>query len=130
MIARAMDRGASFAAMVLLPLAVRRLPLPLLLRACDRIPAAARARATPTGLADRVHRWLARGGGPWESTCLTRSTVLYALLKYHGHRPTFFIGVRGPHDAFAAHAWVTLGGVPVSDAVGGDGYVRIMSHGV
>ena len=124
-----MDRAVSLAAMAVLPPAVRLLPLPLLLRACDRIPAAARLRATPIGLADRVHRWLARGGGPWESTCLTRSAVLYALLRYHGHRPTFFIGVRGPRESFGAHAWVTLGEVPVSDAAGGAGYVRIMSHG-
>ena len=126
---RAVDRIAALLAMVVMPIAVRVLPLPLLLRTVDRLPAAARARATADGLAARVHRWLRWGVGPWRSTCLTRAAVLYALLRYHGFRPRFFIGVRGPREAFGAHAWVTLGGRAVSDAGGVSGYTALMSHG-
>ena len=129
MIDRAIDRAVSLLAMIVAPLAVRLVPLPVLLRIADRIPAGRRAAATPDGLGARVSRWLRWGIGPWKSTCLTRATVLYALLRYHGFRPQFYIGVRGAHEAFGAHAWVTLGGRTVSDPGGVSGYTSLMSHG-
>ncbi len=120
----------ALSATIVLPVALRMLPLPAVLRICDRWPTAASPRHPPHALAGRVRRWLSRGRGPWASTCLTRSLVLYAMLRQHGYRPRFVIGVAGGHACFAAHAWVTVGGIPLGDSRGlADGYSRLLSHG-
>jgi hypothetical protein len=62
-----------------------------------------------------VDRWLAKGRALWRPTCLTRATVLYAMLRQHGHRPRLHIGAAGVASAFRAHAWLSLGGVPVGE---------------
>lgn len=128
MSARLVDLGVALGLAAILPPAIRLVPLPLVLRACDSFPSAGSGGASPDGLAARARRLLGSGVGPWRSTCLTRSTVLYALMRYHGYQPRFMIGVRGAHEAFGAHAWVALGEMPVSDAAGSD-YTPIMSHG-
>lgn len=127
---RWLERGAALAAVVLIPLLLAVLPLPSVLAVCDRWPRVGRGQATPNGLADRARRWLAHGRGPWTSSCLTRSLVLYAMLRQHGHRPRLHVGVEGDARAFAAHAWVTLGGHPVEQPVTvGDRYQPLMVHG-
>lgn len=124
------ERGGALAAVVLIPLLLAVLPLPSVLALCDRWPRLGDGRATPNGLADRVRRWLSRGRGPWTSSCLTRSLVLYAMLRQHGHRPRLHVGVEGDARAFAAHAWVTLGGRPVGQpATVADRYQVLMVHG-
>ena len=127
---RWLERGAALAAVVLIPLLLAVLPLPSVLAVCDRWPRVGRGQATPNGLADRARRWLAHGRGPWTSSCLTRSLVLYAMLRQHGHRPRLHVGVEGDARAFAAHAWVTLGGHPVEQPVTvGDRYQPLVVHG-
>lgn len=129
MIARMIERALALAATALVPLVLQVLPLRLVLAFCDRWPRIGLAPRPPAQLAQRVRRWLAHGRGPWASTCLTRSLVLYALLRQHGYRPEFVVGVAGTSRAFDAHAWVTLDGLPVADPANVDGaYTRLLSH--
>ncbi len=116
MMGRWIERSVALAAALVVPLSLRFLSLPNVLALCDRWPVTASHRATPYVLAARVHRWMAFGRGPWASSCLTRSLVLYAMLRQHGHRPSFHVGVSGLEKRFDAHAWITVAGVPVSDA--------------
>lgn len=129
MIARMIERASALTVAVIMPLALRWIPLPNVLALGDRWPARARARATPGALARRVARWLAHGRGPWSSTCLTRSVVLYVMLRQHGYEPRFVMGVQGAEQSFDAHAWVTLHGVPVADMPDvAASYVQLLAH--
>ena len=113
---RTIERGSALLAVVVIPLLLAALPLPAVLAVCDNWPPLGDGAATPRGLAHRVRRWLHHGRGPWTSSCLTRSLVLYAVLRGHGHHPCISLGVEGDSRDFVAHAWVSLGGVPVDDA--------------
>lgn len=130
MIARWLERAHALGAALLVPLALHFLSLPNVLVLCDRWPVVALPRATPRALARRVHRWLAYGRGPWASSCLTRSLVLYVMLRQQGYQPRFVVGVAGVEQQFDAHAWITLAGMPVADApdVIGD-YTQLLAHG-
>lgn len=127
---RSLERGSALLALVLIPLLLALLPLPVVLAVCDRWPAVAGRGATPDGLADRVRRWLSHGRGPWKSSCLTRSLVLYALLRQHGYQPRLSLGVNGDSREFVAHAWISLGGIPVDGPADiADRYRPLMVHG-
>lgn len=127
---RSLERAGAVAAVVLVPLLLALFPLPVVLAVCDRWPRIGDPQATPYGLAARVRRWLARGRGPWRSSCLTRSLVLYAMLRQHGHRPLLHVGVEGDVRSFAAHAWVTLGGHPLEQPLTvGARYTPLVVHG-
>ena len=91
------------------------LPLRIVLGLCDRWPRAPGVRHSPAALAKRVRRWLAYGRGPWTSTCLTRSLVLYTMLRQHGYHPRIVIGVEGDRHRFDAHAWAEIDGKPVEE---------------
>jgi hypothetical protein len=124
------ERAMALGAAVLVPLALQLRPLPEVLALCDRIPSSVRRPHAPHALARRAHRWLARGRGPWTSSCLTRSLVLYAMLRQHGYEPRFAVGVAGSERRFDAHAWVTIDGVPVMDAPDvAQSYAQVMAHG-
>ena len=126
---RLRERILALSATVVLPIALRWLSLPTVLGLCDRWPAMEGVRHSPRALADRVRRWMSRGRGPWSSTCLTRSLVLYAMLRQHGYDPRFVIGVAGGEARFDAHAWVTLGDCPVGDARDAtDRYTELLMH--
>jgi hypothetical protein len=114
---QAAERAHAIVATLLVPLAIRVLPLDRVLSLCDRWPghSAARRTGAPPALADRVRRWLGHGRGPWASSCLTRSLVLYAMLRHHGYEPRFHIGVAGKEQQFVAHAWISLDGAPLTD---------------
>jgi hypothetical protein len=128
-IARALERALALAATIVVPLALRLLPLPTVLALCDRWPRLALAPRTPAQLASRARRWLARGLGPWTCSCLTRSLVLYALLRQHGYHPRIVVGVAGTAREFDAHAWVTVGDTPVADPPEVSGtYTQLLSH--
>jgi hypothetical protein len=127
---RWLERGVALGAVVSIPLLLALLPLPSVLAVCDRWPRIGTRRAAPDGLAIRVRRWLAFGRGPWTSSCLTRSLVLYAMLRQHGYRPRLHLGVDGDARSFAAHAWVTLGGRPVEQpSTVAERYQSLMVHG-
>ena len=127
---RAAERAVALAAVALIPLLLAILPLPVVLAACDRWPRIGGGHASPNGLADRARRWLARGRGPWASTCLTRSLVLYAMLRQHGYQPRLHVGVTGDARSFAAHAWVTLDGRPVEQPASvAESFTPLLVHG-
>ena len=123
------ERALALSAAVVIPVALRCLPLRTVLALCDRWPALDAPGLSPHALAFRVRRWLAHGRGPWASTCLTRSLVLYAMLRQHGHRPRFTVGVAGPQAHFSAHAWVSIDDTALGDPHGvADGYAQLLSH--
>src|SRR5687768_9156984 len=112
---RSSERLLALLAVLLLPAALRIFSLARVLRFCDRWPVIEDRRHAPHALGNRVRRWMAHGRGPWESTCLTRSIVLYALLRQHGYAPRFVLGVEGGAADFTAHAWVAIADLTVSD---------------
>lgn len=110
-----MERAMAAAAAVVVPVALRALPLRTTLALCDAWPRTPGARATPAALARRVDRWLAKGRALWRPTCLTRTIVLYAMLRQHGHTARFHIGASGSVDRFQAHAWISLGDTALAE---------------
>ena len=104
------------AAAIIAPLVLAVLPLPRAVVLLDRWPLLPGSGAHPVVLAERVQRWLSRGFGVWRSTCLTRSAVLYTMLRQHGFTPSLHLGVRGADTAFEAHAWISIAGTPIADA--------------
>lgn len=110
---RWIERGCAVLALIVVPFLLAVLPFRAVLAVCDRWPRARGGGATPHGLAHRVRRWLSHGRGPWTSSCLTRSLVLYAMLRQHGYRPRLSLGVAGRSADFTAHAWVSLGDVAI-----------------
>jgi hypothetical protein len=118
------------AATIVVPLALRALPFRATLALCDAWPRTPGAGANAAALARRVDRWLAGGRALWRPTCLTRTLILYTMLRQHGHVPCLHIGAAGPAHGFRAHAWVSLGGAPVAESdpsVGG--FHQLMTHG-
>jgi hypothetical protein len=109
------ERAQAVAAMVAVPLALRVLPFRATLALCDAWPRSPGARAGANALARRVDRWMALGRALWRPTCLTRTLVLYTMLRQHGHCPRLHIGTSGSAHHFHAHAWVSLGDRPVGD---------------
>jgi hypothetical protein len=72
-------------------------------------------------LVAEVDAWQWRLPWPWRSTCLKRSTVLYALLRHLGDDVTLRIGVRrGEDGAFLAHAWLMRDGEVYLEPATGD----------
>lgn len=68
-----------------------------------------------------VDAWQWKLPWPWRSTCLKRSTVLYALLREMGEDIALHIGVRrGEDGAFLAHAWLMRDGAPYLEPVSSD----------
>lgn len=59
----------------------------------------------------RVVRFL-----PGDTRCLARSLVLLRMLARRGVGATLVIGVR-PSPDFGAHAWVELGGLPLTEPI-------------
>jgi hypothetical protein len=66
--------------------------------------------AQQAAIAEAVDRLLGRLPAPWRRTCLTRSIVLYHLLRRSGVPVELRIGVKREQRAFAAHAWLTREG--------------------
>jgi len=52
---------------------------------------------------------------PLPTACLTRSLVLWWLLRRQGHAAELRIGVRRPGEALEAHAWVEYEGLVLND---------------
>lgn len=124
------ERTLAVAAAIVVPIALRMLPFRTTLALCDAWPRTPGARARARALARRVDRWMATGRALWRPTCLTRTLVLYVMLRQHGHRPRLHIGAAGTALDFRAHAWLSLGNVPVaeSDPLLG-GYHQLLTHG-
>lgn len=65
---------------------------------------------------DRVQRWIryTKRHGPYPGTCLSRSLVLWCLLRRQGIESILRIGTRTQDEQFQAHAWVEYHGRPVN----------------
>ncbi len=59
-----------------------------------------------------VDRMLGRLPPPWRRTCLTRSVVLFHLLRRSGVLVEMYIGVRREGEEMLAHAWLAREGEP------------------
>ena len=57
----------------------------------------------------------AAGWNPVRTSCLTRALVLCRHLRIDGLEAKLCIGVERPGGAFAAHAWVEHGNVPLAE---------------
>lgn len=124
------DRWLALATTIVLPCALRCLPLPATLRLCDASAGWGSGTEAPRALATRARRWLARGRGPWRADCLTHAVVAYARLRQHGHPARLFIGVHGAAGGFSAHAWVAVGGEVLSDDFAPrESFAEIFAHG-
>lgn len=122
------ERAMAVAAAIVVPVALRALPFHTTLAICDAWPATRGTSASAATLACRVDRWLARGRSLWRSTCLTRTLVLYTMLRQHGHRPRLHIGTTGRAHRFHAHAWISLGGVPLAEFESTLDYDELLVH--
>jgi hypothetical protein len=124
------ERVLAAAATIIIPVAVRVLPFRATLALCDAWPRFRRGQARSDALARRVDRWMVRGRGLWRSTCLTRTLVLYTMLRQHGYVPLLHIGTAGSSHRFRAHAWVSLGGTPVAEPETSlSDYRQLLVHG-
>lgn len=110
-----MERLLAATATLLMPVALRTLPLRTTLALSDAWPRSRTPRVTPAALARRVDRWLRHGRFVWRPTCLTRTLVLYTMMRQHGYVPTLHIATYGHAAGFRAHAWASLGGVAVGE---------------
>jgi hypothetical protein len=74
-----------------------------------------RADAAEVKDAQRLAELAAVAGrrGPIRATCLRQALLVYWLLRRRGFLPELRVGARKDGDAFAAHAWVELEGVPL-----------------
>ena len=117
------------AATIVVPVALRVLPFRSTLALCDAWPRTPGGRASAHTLAHRVDRWMANGRSLWRPTCLTRTLVLYTMLRQHGHRPRLHIGASAPARGFRAHAWISLGGAPLGEFASSlEGYRELLAH--
>lgn len=124
------ERAMAAAVTILVPVALRALPFRTTLALCDAWPRTRGAHAAPAALARRVDRWIARGRALWRPTCLTRTMVLYTMLRQHGHTPRLHIGALGSADRFQAHAWISLGDSALAEFDHPvDDYRRLVTHG-
>jgi hypothetical protein len=81
-------------------------------------PAAGEEAAAAAGAAAaEVARWVdaAYRRSPFPSSCLTRSLVLYRVLRARRLPSRLRIGVSKPNGAFEAHAWVECAGAALND---------------
>lgn len=109
------ERLLAATATLVMPVALRTLPLQTTLRLSDAWPRVGTRRITPAALARRVDRWLRHGRSAWRPTCLTRTLVLYTMMRQHGYTPTLHIATHGRATGFRAHAWASLGGITVGE---------------
>lgn len=77
----------------------------------------------------RVDAVLGRLPPPWRRTCLTRTAVLFHLLRRSGLPVELCIGVRGNDGKLEAHAWLERGRAPYMEAEATGGYEELARFG-
>lgn len=92
--------------------ALRLLPLPRLVVCLARLPRVRRA-ADPAACACAAAEAAGRVAHP---TCLFAALTAFALLARRGYAPQLVIGAARDRS-FAAHAWVTVDGTPLTACV-------------
>jgi Transglutaminase-like superfamily len=105
----------SGALMLVLPAMIRFLPVPSVLSAIE--PGTKRRQRTPTvnvltRMANVVSSKMPRFG---VGECLTRSFLLYNLLRRFAYDPVFFIGGRLAEGSLECHSWIELDGKPLCE---------------
>jgi hypothetical protein len=103
-----------------------RHPLP---EAVARLGAAEGWSPQPTALLSRAVTRALRIG-PWRPRCLTRSMVLYRLLRAQGAPAQLVIGLPSQANSWDAHAWVELSGQDVGPAPGRYGHEELARYPV
>lgn len=111
---RLRQRATGLALRAMLPLLVRRRPLPELLASLDQPGVAPPPGDDPARLAERIFRPLRF----WPTTCLYRALGSYALLRAAGQEVRFVIGVRKVRGQLQAHAWLEREGRTIVGAPG------------
>lgn len=107
-------------------LALRRYPLP---EAVAQLGADTGRSAQPTTLLSRAVSRALRIG-PWRPRCLTRSLVLYRLLRMQGAPAQLMIGLPSHASEWDAHAWVELDGQDVGPLPGRSGHQELVRYPV
>jgi hypothetical protein len=105
-------------------LALRRHPLP---QAVARLGADSGRSAQSTALLSRAVTRALRIG-PWRPRCLTRSLVLYRLLRAQGSPAHLVIGLPLSASDWDAHAWVEVDGQDVGPAPGRYGHEELVRY--
>lgn len=77
----------------------------------------------------RVDGLLGRLPRPWRRTCLTRTAVLYHLLRRSGIPVELCIGVRASNGKVEAHAWMERERVPYMEGGQLEGYEELARFG-
>jgi hypothetical protein len=77
----------------------------------------------------RVDALLGRLPPPWRRTCLTRTAVLYHLLRRSGMPVELCLGVRASNGKVEAHAWMEREGVPYMEGEGMKDYEELARFG-
>jgi hypothetical protein len=85
-----------------------------------------RERLPPALLSIAVSRGLRIGR--WHPRCLTRSLVLFRLLREQGDPAELVIGLRYQATSHGAHAWVELRGRDIGPLPGSSGYQEMSRY--
>ncbi len=91
-----------------------------------RRKSARRERRSPMLLSRAV--WRALRVGPLRPRCLTRSLVLYRLLRAQGDEPQLVVGLPEPVTSSDAHAWVEIAGRDIGPPPGAAGYRELARY--
>lgn len=76
-----------------------------------------------------LSRLLAPPASMSQGTCYERSLLAYRFLSRRGTDPRLVVGVRSNGGAVTAHAWVTVGGVPIGESEAIEDFVQVVVYG-
>jgi len=124
--ARLRVAAAIWLAYVSVKVAVARWPLPV---AVERVGRGLRPLPVPEPkrLGQMVNRALRLG--PVRARCLSRSLVLYRLVRSRYPSAELVIGLPEEADGHEAHAWVDIDGIDVGPPPGRDGRQELVRYG-
>jgi hypothetical protein len=116
-----------------LPIALRRVPLPELLKRFTRVQRPPNTK-TPWDV-DRAVTIVSRlcamplfGLPIFPKPCLRQSLALYRVLTHMGYPVEIHFGVRKQGKELAGHSWVTLQGHPVAERSSLEHFKPVYSH--
>lgn len=99
-----------------LPLFIRGLSLPRLVRLCDPGPVPeAEPPPDPQPIVDLADGLLRREIGPFHTNCVNRSLLLFYFLGKAGYPTVIYFGISRQDDGLAGHCWLEHRGEPVAE---------------